>query len=395
MMVIVCAISAGNSIFSYDGIPLRYYGQDIYSMGMGDAGSSDIFRVNTGYANPALNHTPNRALVSTGIMFGYTTYKSDENGTRKYRDNSLDFPYFSINLPYYRHRFGFQFNSYASGLANNQRTFVSSDNTTITETQSIDRYLYRVDAVYSYAFNRWKFGISGNYYFGHDNIEFAQNSGSGLFNTWQKLSSSYKNPTITLGVIHNGDKYALGVHYTLAQTLKGEQKRSSIVETETEIDFERKLPNQFAVSATIIPLREYKIAADLNYETWSDTDEDYQDSWKLGVGIAREPDAERRNWLAKLPVRTGISYRNLEFKDQEGNSIDELAWSMGLSIPLKRDINRLDVGLRLTKRGDLGTNKLEETSMMMMFGFTGFDILSRESNRKAPRYIPEKEELAE
>ena len=99
MMVIVCAISAGNSIFSYDGIPLRYYGQDIYSMGMGDAGSSDIFRVNTGYANPALNHTPNRALVSTGIMFGYTTYKSDENGTRKYRDNSLDFPYFSINLP--------------------------------------------------------------------------------------------------------------------------------------------------------------------------------------------------------------------------------------------------------------------------------------------------------
>ena len=40
-------------IFVY-GFPVHNYGRDIYSLGMGDTGASDVFRINTGYANPAI-----------------------------------------------------------------------------------------------------------------------------------------------------------------------------------------------------------------------------------------------------------------------------------------------------------------------------------------------------
>jgi len=396
----VIMLSAGNSILSYRGYPVKYYGCDIYSMGMGDAGSSDIFRVNTGFSNPAMNHTPNRGLFSTGLLFGYSNYETNSGISRKYRDNSFDFPYFSISIPYYGHRLGFQFNSYASGVVENQTSFSSGD-LTIIEKQTMDRYLYRVDAIYSYAFKRLKLGLGVNYYFGHDTQEFSQFSESGIFNTWEKLTNSYKNPTATLGAIWGGDKFALGTYYTLSGTLKGEQKRSFgtnggswVIESETN-DEKYKIPEQIGVSATILPMDEYKLAADVIYEPSGKSDFGDQDGWKLALGLAREPSQERKNWFSRLPVRTGISYRRLQFNDQEDNALNEISATLGLSFNLKKDLNRIDVGVKLTRRGEIETNKMQDTAVMMMLGITGFDIFSRESSRREPRYIPVKEELAE
>ncbi|HOA30122.1 MAG TPA: hypothetical protein PKL34_08765, partial [Candidatus Cloacimonadota bacterium] len=96
---------AGNSIFSYYGFPVQFYGRDIYSMGMGDTGASDMFRYNTGYANPAQSNRNNKSLFGTGIIAGYTSYKSEyQSTTRKFRDDALDFPYFSVSVPILRHR---------------------------------------------------------------------------------------------------------------------------------------------------------------------------------------------------------------------------------------------------------------------------------------------------
>jgi len=79
---------AGNSIFSYDGFPVQYYGTDIYGLGMGDTGASDIFRVNAGYGNPAMSSLGNRTLFSTGILAGYNRYRSrDGGGDYSYLDN--------------------------------------------------------------------------------------------------------------------------------------------------------------------------------------------------------------------------------------------------------------------------------------------------------------------
>ena len=393
MLLMMAALSlwGGNSIFSYYGFPVQYFGRDIYSLGMGDTGASDIFRYNTGYANPALANRSNRTLFSTGILAGYTRYQSEYNGTkRSFIDDALDFPYFSLSVPIKHHRIGFQFNSYASGLVSNKHALTDST----YEQQSMDRYLYRADVIYSFNFRKFNLGIGGNYYFGHDKHTFEQGGSSSETSAEEALQRSYKNPTLTIGALQSIGSHSLGVHATLPVTLKGESERSSSHTTEPAQDYEYKLPAQYNISYTVIPKPEWKTSVDYTWEPYSEIDGNLRDSWKVGAGIAWEPNRElHKKWWKKIPARAGYSYRALPFKDDSGNEIDEMAYTLGLSIPLKREINRIDFGLQYTLRGSLETNKLSDTSLMLMFGITGFDIISKAPDRTAPRDIPVAEDM--
>ncbi|MDI3504415.1 MAG: hypothetical protein PWP64_1351 [Candidatus Cloacimonadota bacterium] len=105
-------------------------------MGMGDTGASDVFRFNSGYANPAQRNRSNKTIFGTGILLGYTSYKSEYQGQkRSYRDDSLDFSYFSVSVPIKQHRLGFQFNPFANGMVSNQ---IHLDENT-TEYQETDK----------------------------------------------------------------------------------------------------------------------------------------------------------------------------------------------------------------------------------------------------------------
>ncbi|GAB1366591.1 hypothetical protein MASR1M36_14620 [Candidatus Cloacimonadaceae bacterium] len=381
----------GNSIFSYQGFPVRYYGKDIYSLGMGDTGASDIFRYNTGYANPAMHNRDNKTLFGTGLMMGYTIYDSELNGEKQnFWDDALDFPYFNISVPVGKHRLGAQFSPHSSGLVSNQ-TLLSSGG---TEEQTADKYLYKADLIYSANMGTLNLGVSGNLLFGHDKRYFYQSSGFGGFNTRESLIKDFKGQGVTVGILKSFEKLSLGAHYSLPVNLQGESVRSSIHETEASVDYEYKLPAQYNLSFTALPYEQFKLAADLSFEPWSDIDSYYRNSLKAGLGIAYEPDPElHKTAFMRLPMRIGASYRQLEFKDKDGNEIDELGLSCGLTFPLKREVNRIDMGFQYLKRGDLGSNKLSDTSFMFLLGFTGFDLISRSADRTAPRSIPQKEEM--
>jgi hypothetical protein len=394
---------AGNSVFSFDGNPIRYYGKDIYSLGMGDTGSSDVFRVNSGYANPALHNLNNSSLFSTGLIPGYNYYSSKDEAGNKYNyiDNSLDFPYFSLSIPMKQHRFGFQFSSHSSGMVNNQREFQTThmgDTLNITEKHAMDRYIYRADLIYSLALGRNSFGVSGNFYFGHEIHNFKQDAGFQAFNTEEEMVRDYKNPGFTLGYIRRQEKLAIGAYWSLGANLKGEEQRSSIHETEEPLPYTHKIPAVYSLGITALPLQEFKLAADFHYEPWKalnpiDDDEKYTDSWKAALGLAYEPlSSEDRKGILSLPMRSGVSWRHLPFKADDAE-INELSLSLGLSLPLLSDVNRIDLGFQYSRRGKLDNNKLLDNTYLLMFGFTGFDIITKAADRTAPREIPEKEEL--
>jgi hypothetical protein len=388
--MITALLWGGNSVFSYDGYPIRYYGQDIYSLGMGDTGASDLFRFNSGYGNPAQFNRSNKTIFGTGIIFGFTAYESEYGGeTRSFRDDALDFPYFSVSTPFKKHRFGFQFSPYATGVVKNQ--YVRPDST--MERQEVEKYIYHADLIYSYNYHGLNLGISGNFFFGHDYHTFEQSSADYSVPTKESLKSSFKNPTITIGAIQTYHDHAFGVHATMPVTLEGESKRNSFHSSEEPVDFEYKLPLMVAASYTGLMIKELKVASDLSYETYSEISDDYRDALKLGVGLAYEPSSIRKkHWWQKVPLRAGYSYRQLAFKSS-AEDLDESTISAGLSIPLKNEINRLDLAFQYQIRGALKTNHLRDKSYMMMFGFTGFDIISSAPDRTAPRDIPKAEDL--
>lgn len=381
----------GNSIFSYYGYPVRNFGKDIYSMGMGDTGSSDIFRYNTGYANPAMFNRDNKTLFGTGLLMGYTIYNSEVNGDKKsFWDDALDFPYFNVSVPLGKQRLAAQFSPHSSGLVSNQTTL--SDGT--LEQQTADKYLYRADLIYSAKLGTLNLGLSGNLLFGHDKRYFYQSGTYGNFNTRESLIRDFKGQTLTAGAIKSFDKISLGAYYILPVELKGNSVRNSVHETEPAVDYDYELPASYNAGITVLPYEQFKLAADVTYEPWSEISGSYRNSLKAGIGLAYEPDPElHKSAFMRLPLRLGGSYRQLEFKDKDGNEIDELGLSCGLTFPLKREVNRIDLGLQWLKRGNLSSNHLSDTSIMLMLGFTGFDLITKGSDRTAPRDIPVKEDL--
>jgi hypothetical protein len=393
LILALCATAlwAGNSIFSYQGFPVQNYGKDIYSLGMGDTGASDIFRINTGFANPAINDHSNRTLFSTGIITGYTNYQSKTGANSKsFRDDSLDFPYFNVSIPIGKHRFSAQFNSHSSGIVANQA--VLPDGT--IEKQSTDKYLYRADLIYSTYFKNFNAGVSGNFYFGHDNLAFSQTGNYSTFNTSEYLTRDFKNIGLTVGVLQSLKNLSFGAHVSLPVTLKGDAVRGSIHNTEAAVVYHYELPAQINLSATVIPLNNIKIATDVSYETWASISSTYRDTKKIGIGIAYEPDKDRQKTaIGSMPVRAGAYYRELAFKDKKGSDINEIALSCGLTLPLKSKVSRIDLGLQYLQRGNLSKNQLSDTSLMFMLGLTGFDFIYKAKDNTTPRSIPVKEQF--
>ena len=63
-----------------------------------------------------------------------------------------------------------------------------------------------------------------------------------------------------------------------------------------------------------------------------------------------------------------------------------------MSVKFKDGQNRIDIGFQYLQRGSLDQNGLSDDSFMLMFGFTGSDLLNKAANRSAPREIPVKED---
>ncbi|HNX00940.1 MAG TPA: hypothetical protein PLE74_01505 [Candidatus Cloacimonadota bacterium] len=397
VLILFCMIIpawAGNSIFSFDGFPNQYYGNDIYGLSMGDTGMADTYRLNTGFGNPALIARTKNAVFSTGVMFGYTNYKDDTN--KKFRDNSLDFPYFNMVIPISNHKLGFQFQSLSSGIVNDQRTITPADTTEIsyTERNAVDSYLYRVDFMYSYPYKYFDFGIALNYYLGHETHSISQDSGNSPFNTFYSLYKTYDNPGVSIGFIKKMKKMSTALTYVSAAKLTGDSELKSIQITNDLGKSEYNLPNRFSLGMTLNHNDKFRSSYEIHYDMWNaaNNPENTEDSWKIGVGADYIANNNADHFLARMPLRAGLSWRRLPFL-KNGNAIDEKSASIGLTLPLKNPDNRIDLGFIFSMRGDKSKNLVQENSAMFLLGITGFDIFTREHRRTEPREIPKVEEI--
>ena len=161
IMVFISTTIFGNSIFSFEGMPIQSYGCDVYSVGMGGTGSGDLFRVNTNYFNPANIITANKVILSTAVSMGYQWYI--DNIGNSYRDNGLFFPYFNFAVPISNHKFAFNFNSFSSGNIENQKAGVW-EGYEYTEINRINSSLFKAELIYAYKNPFVNAGLSLVYY---------------------------------------------------------------------------------------------------------------------------------------------------------------------------------------------------------------------------------------
>jgi hypothetical protein len=148
-------------------------------------------------------------------------------------------------------------------------------------------------------------------------------------------------------------------------------------------------PHQFTFGLTWKAHNLVFVSTDFDYEFWSNTNnfDNPIDALRIGAGLSWSGIRNSRNFMARIPLRAGISHRNLPFEVEE-HRVNEMAYHFGFSFPLRRLDSYLDFAVKFFERGDAEKHGYEESGFLITIGTQGFDFIRRPVNRKAPRDIP-------
>ena len=396
VVILLTASLAANSIFSFDGMPVRFYGNDVYGMGMGDTGIADLHRINPNFTNPSMTVTANKVLFSTAASLGYMWYKDDLDNS--FRDDGMQLPYFQLAVPLLNHRIGFNFNSMASGVLKNSwnTQFVTSGGDTLTyrEINKLSSSLFKADLIYAYKNPIANVGVAVTYYLGHRiqywKLDFDDND---YKDTKYEIEKDFKNPGVTLGASKKIDNLSLALSYSSHTKLDGDvyfkyghTPLADTLDWKDNCLFE--VPAKISGGVSYKLLEKYKASLEFHYEMWKDTELYDKNTYKLGFGVGYDPLSGYGNWYERIPLRCGAYISELPFEKNDAK-IMEKALTFGTSIPLKSANKKFEIAVQYITRGEVDKNGLSDHSLMFSFGIVGFDIFLKSPKKIEPRDIPQ------
>ena len=116
-------------------------------------------------------------------------------------------------------------------------------------------------------------------------------------------------------------------------------------------------------------------AIDGSYSDYSDyvdlsgTNPYQSKNWRVAAGYSFTPDpTSLSSYLRRATYRTGVSLENYPYL-VNGNTVKDFGITFGLSLPVSR-ISRLDLALKVGKKGDKTLNTIEENYLKLYFGLT-------------------------
>jgi hypothetical protein len=221
---------------------------------------------------------------------------------------------------------------------------------------------------------------------GHDNREYRTES-LGASNAYFKRENSFNNPNFNIGLAKSFENISMGLTYSTPVELKGDNTLQTTHYKNEDASEPFKYPATMAYGVTWKAHEYFRLSSDIDYQFWSDTNDDYVDTIRGGLGVAWTGLSDRYNYFYRIPVRTGVSLANLPVK-ADYCKIYETAYHLGFSLPLKNTDSYLDFAVKWFWRGDINKHGKAEDGFLISIGTNGFDFLRRPVSRKEPREIP-------
>ena len=399
--ILIVSLNA-NSIFSFNGYPIKRDNLDSYGLGIGETGVSDLFRINASQENPSTTTTVDNLIFSTAISFGYINYKSEDN---KFNGDFFNTPFFNIAVPVKKHRFGFNFTSLANGNLKivKEASYDSElldEELTYEEKNWIKSSIYRVGLNYALKNNLLNFGFGVDYYFGnrifHYDAYYDAVEGQNIYDTRYEISKNFKEPGFSFGLNKKLDNVAFGFAFHSPVDIEMNSEYKYEINSYPTGNISRKLdnityklPTKLSFGATYKINQNWKTTAETNYELWreSDINRNPENSYKLALGLAYDPVWGLGKWWQSIPFRFGGYIKKLSFEVNE-NPVNENALTFGLSVPFASSHKYLDFSVKYLIRGNLDNNSYQDKSLQFSIGTSGFDILRKRRKRTEPREIP-------
>lgn len=182
---------------------------------------------------------------------------------------------------------------------------------------------------------------------------------------------------VTSAFFKPSELYSIGVFYRLPVKMNYNiysETGNSYIDDEI-LKKEMTLPTQLNIGAIVNLSRKLRLGADVIYQNWKkgykiedNTISNQSDYMRLGFGFElKESEKRFTSFFNTLNYRMGVFFGNQKVNNMD-NSVREYGLSMGVSLPLRRFISRVDFSGLLGRRGNLSNNYYEEN--FLQFGIS-------------------------
>jgi len=224
-------------------------------------------------------------------------------------------------------------------------------------------------------------GLSFNYYFGNIDdiyrIDFEDNS---YYEDERKVYTSLKGTSLTGGVIFNfTQNFSMGIVYQPGIEFSGEEGIKFYEDsTSNENSFKYQLPGSFGIGVLYKLNDRYKLNFDYFRNSFGDTKYDgvstsyYNNSSHIGIGIEyKASEKEIDPYRKKIEYRLGFNCGNFYINDLNNKRVNEYYITTGVGFPFMDEKGRMDIALKIGKRGNKSLNPGEEKIIKFYISIAG------------------------
>lgn len=193
--------------------------------------------------------------------------------------------------------------------------------------------------------------------------------------------------TLSLGLTYNQKINLHGVQTTYIRTIEADDLENLSTSTEYLIDTiayssdknaSYTMPHGFGFGVALQNKNRWKIGADFNWMQWSafarnGVNEGLQDAWNVAVGGEFMPSSTSiSGYWTRVSYRFGGFYGKTCL-NINGNSINKMGVSAGMSLPVPRSLSKVEVGLEVGNCGTKSDNLIKESYINLTVGVSIYE----------------------
>lgn len=191
-----------------------------------------------------------------------------------------------------------------------------------------------------------------------------------------------KNLTLTVGATYNQKINLHGVQTTYIRTIEADDLSNLSSSTEYLIDTiayksdknaTYAMPHALGFGVALQNGNRWKVGADFNWAQWSafernGVNEGLQDAWNVAVGGEFMPSSTSiSGFWTRVSYRLGGFYGKTCL-NINGNSINKMGVTAGLSLPVPRSMSKVELGLEVGNCGTKSDNLIKESYVNLTVG---------------------------
>ena len=380
LILTISSIAMGGSIFASRGLGMPYTAPNARSLGMGGVQLSNYDTQNISSMNPATMSAVEMTSLSIQYIHDVTT--SQDNISKVTTDYG-NLQGFDFIVPFGK--------EISMGLSLRPLTRTDyylnfeveqSSNVSYIKTIKSSGGLNAASMSASWGLHPMlKLGITTHYYFGKFSEDWTVTyDNSGFTSTKDEFMTRSSGLGYTLGaIVLPLPHLSVGVTLTPQSTLDTETDLSSTFnDSLLSKDGSFTYPTSWGLGVSYNITDLGMIGFDIKSQSWGNLEinkikkDDVKNTLGYCLGFEmRRSDNPYASYIRRMAYRAGLFYTPLPMLDNQGDSIVESGFSVGLGLPLMMNKAYIDFSFAMGKRGSISKNDLEENIYRFSLNISG------------------------